>query len=196
MKVFRLVSESIEVENGTATVGRVKWIGEREGRIDQLQDHRISEEEAIEQDEQTTFLVNLLESNGGEISAKEGIQALKKAGFSVSSDNLGKAKSRAGIASAKDGVRGWKWKSKTLVPSHSPDSSDSSDSSSKQKELGFIDEGHSSDSSDSSNTVEAISKGLREALDTQRPNCLKCGEPLSYSDVQCNASTHSFCEGW
>jgi hypothetical protein len=40
MKVFRLVSESFEVQNGTATVGRVHWLGEREGRIDELQDAR------------------------------------------------------------------------------------------------------------------------------------------------------------
>jgi hypothetical protein len=193
MKVFRLESATLEVENGTATVGRVQWLGEREGRIDQLQDHRISEEEAIEQDERTTFLVNLLESNGGEISAKEGIEALKKSGFSVSSDNVGKAKSRAGIVSRKDGVKGWKW-IKTPTTSNNSNYSNSSDSSSEQKEIGYIDEVHSSDSSDSSSEQGAISKELREALNSKRPNCLKCGEELSYSDIQCNASTHSFCE--
>jgi hypothetical protein len=194
MKVFRLESVSLEVEDGTATVGRVYWLGEREGRIDQLLDHRISEEEAIEQDEQTTFLMNLLESNGGEISAKEGIQALKKAGFSVSGDNLGKAKNRARIASVKDGVKGWKWKLKTRTTSYSPDSSESSDSSNKQREFGYIEEVHSSDSSDSSSEREAITDELREALDSERTNCLECGEQLSYSDVQCEALTHSFCE--
>jgi hypothetical protein len=195
MKVFRLESATLEVENGTATVGRVQWLGEREGRIDQLQDHRISEEEAIEQDERTTFLVNLLESNGGEISAKEGKEALKKSGFSVSSDNVGKAKSRAGIVSVKDGVKGWKWKLKTPTTSNNSNYSDSSDSSREQKEFGYIDEVNSSDSSDSSNYQGAISRELREALNSERPNCLKCGEELSYSDIQCNASTHSFCEG-
>lgn len=195
MKMFRLESATLEVENGMATVGRVQWLGEREGRIDQLQDHRISEEEAIEQDERTTFLVNLLESKGGEISAKEGLEALKKSGFPVSSDNVGKAKSRAGIVSVKDGVRGWKWVKKSSTTSNNSNYSNSSDSSREQKEFGYIGEVHSSDSSNSSSELRTISSELREALDSQRPNCLKCGEELSYSDVQCNASTHSFCEG-
>lgn len=195
MKVFRLESATLEVEDGTATVGRVQWLGEREGRIDELLDYRMSEEEAIEQDEQTTFLVNLLENNGGEISAKEGIQALKKSGFSVSGYNLGKAKRRAGIVSDKDGVKGWKWKLKSSNSPSNTNYSNSSDSSREQKELGHISGVRSSDSSDSSNDQGAISDELREALNSKRPNCLKCGEELSHSDIQCNASTHSFCEG-
>ena len=57
MQVFRLESATLQTENGTATVGRVQWLGEREGRIDELLDSRISEEEAIEQDERTTFRI-------------------------------------------------------------------------------------------------------------------------------------------
>jgi len=194
MKVFRLESATLQTDNGTATVGRVQWLGERDGRIDELLDQRISEEEAIEQDERTAFLVNLLESNGGEISANEGKESLKKSGFSVSDYHLVRARRRAGIVAVKDGVKGWKWKIKTPTTSINSNYSNSSDSSSEQKEFGFIDELHSSDSSDSSNKQGTISKELRKALNSQRPNCLKCGEELSYSDIQCNASTHSFCE--
>jgi hypothetical protein len=193
LKVFRLESATLEVEDGTATVGRVQWLGEREGRIDELLDSRISEEEAIEQDERTTFLVALLESNGGEISAKEGKEALKKSGFSVSDYHLVRARSRAGIVAIKDGVKGWKWKLKSPTTSNNSNYSNSSNSSSEQKEYGHIDEVHSSDSSNSSSEQGAISKELREALNSKRPNCLKCGEELSYSDIQCKASTHSFC---
>jgi len=193
MKVFRLESATLQTENGTATVGRVQWLGEREGRIDELLDSRISEEEAIEQDERTTFLVNLLECNGGEISAKEGKEALKKSGFSVSDYNLVRARSRAGIVAIKDGVKGWKWKLKTPTTSNNSNYSNSSNSSSEQKEFGYIDEVHSSNSSNSSSEERAISKELREALNSKRPNCLKCGAELSYSDVQCEASSHSFC---
>jgi hypothetical protein len=195
LKLFRVESATCPTDDGIANVGRIQWLGEREGRLDELQDHRISEEEAIEQDERTTFLVTLLANNGGEISAKEGFEALKKSGFSVSSDNVGKAKRRAGIISVKDGVKGWKWKLKTPSTSNNSNYSDSSNSSSEQKEFGYIDEVNSSDSSDSSNYQGAISRELREALDSERPNCFKCGEELSYSDIQCNASTHSFCEG-
>ena len=82
---------------------------------------------------------------------------------------------------------------KTPTPSRNSNYSNSSNSSSEQKEFGHIDEVHSSDSANSSSEQGTISKELREALDSERPNCLKCGEELSYSDVQCEASTHSFC---
>jgi hypothetical protein len=134
-----------------------------------------------------------LESNGGEISSKEGKEALKKSGFPVNDYQLIRARKRAGIEATKDGVKGWKWRFKN--PSHySPDSSNSSDSSSEQEDSRHLKEGALSYSSDSSSKPTPISNSLRELLDSQRPSCLVCGEELSVSDTQCEAETHSFCE--
>jgi hypothetical protein len=193
MKLFRVESATLEAENGIATVGRIHWLGEREGRIEELQDSRLSEEELISQDEQTTFLVNLLESNGGEISSKEGKEALKKSGFTVNDYQLVRARRRAGIEAIKDGVKGWKWKLKAS-PSIESNSSNSSNSSSEQKEFRYLNESDSSDSSNSSSEGSTMPKELRELLDSKRPNCVKCGEELSLSDIQCEANTHSFCD--
>jgi hypothetical protein len=191
LKLFRVVSAELQAENGLAVVGRIEWLGEREGRIDDLLDTRISEEELITQDEQTTFLVTLLESHGGTITATEGKEALRKAGYKVTDYELDKAKKRAGIKAKKNGTSHWDWILENS-PSKQPDSFNSSEPSRRLKESTLQQVTLEADSSEPS-LKATLPEELRTSLDEVRPNCEACHKPLSLSDVECSDTVHGFC---
>lgn len=104
-------------DGGTASVGRVAWLGESATTVrDLLQRSPQGEEDRGDREEVAGWLVDFLVSNGGEASAKDVFKAGQVEGYSK--DQLKRAKG-ARVRSAKVADR-WVWELVADGPGRSP----------------------------------------------------------------------------
>jgi RecA-family ATPase len=92
-------------------VGKVQWCGESARTADELSaDPRADGDDKDERDALAGFLLDHLERNGGQASAKDATKAVSAAFGAVNKMALKRARDRAGIVTAKGGMHsGWVW---------------------------------------------------------------------------------------
>jgi hypothetical protein len=107
---YRIDAAVIETDEGPAEVGKLVMLGESDRSVnDILQDRRGDDVDRSEQAEAAAWLIDYLESQGGEATAPEVYKAGKDQGYSVDSLKRAKKKSRR-VHSTKTGMSGgWVW---------------------------------------------------------------------------------------
>lgn len=164
---------------------RVQWLEDSTTPFTELSTDTRTVEERSEDNDTVSFLRDLLETNAGEIAAREAQEQLAKNGLPTKGGSLDRAKRSLGIRTEQrrtDNRQQWFWK----LPHTQADSVDSwiQPTTAMQTTIQPL------DSVDST----PMSMNLREQLDSEKPACTVCGKPLALADLMTNATVHGFCE--
>jgi hypothetical protein len=161
---YRIDAALVDTDEGPAKVGRLVMLGESTRSVaDILRDRNTDDDDRSERDEAAAWLIDYLTSNGGSAGAADAIKAA--AGHGIAKTTLTRARTRAGVRSAKHGMTGgWVW---TI------------EESTEETEESGIQRVDSTDSSVDSSCNEHRA-------------CAACGEPMLI--VEAGQTTHPNCE--
>jgi len=115
MKSFYLESASVQTSEGETSAGRVEWLEDRAGTIDERLGRIFNEEDHSERNEVREFLLALFHTKGEHtpkgirLTSNKVIAELKEAGFSTNNEALKKHKRQVQVQADKEKMKGGAW---------------------------------------------------------------------------------------
>jgi hypothetical protein len=177
-KCFRIIGT--QTPTGIES-SKIEWLPDAKSSFVDLSSDNRTIDERSEENETVSFLRDLMETNNGEIAAKEATELLAQNGLPNKGGSLDRTKRKLGIQTVRI-ADAWIWR----LPDRQADSKDSWIHSTGTRDSRI----QQTDSMDS----YTMDKELRQRLDAPKPPCSVCGESLGLADLELNATVHGLCE--